>query len=310
MAKSKRPDELKEKQNLAGYRLYSLYHNAENEKGGVWIPQTNGGLKVNKFYIYLILALCLLLTACGTGEEESSELSLSEPESELVPYQEEELESSSEIVESEPESTALESETEVIYAEPESSTGTASSSSSQSTSSSMASSESQSAPGAPESSLAANPPATSTETSSGSGLESVELQIIDLINAERKSQGLSALTYDANLSKASLIRSKELYQNSYFAHTRPNGDSWQTVLKVDVPISYTLAGENLAEVEHNMPDYDPALDAAHWFTTWKNSPSHYENIVRSGFTHVGVAIYYQEKNGMVHAYATTIFAAY
>jgi len=138
----------------------------------------------------------------------------------------------------------------------------------------------------------------------------VETEVIGLINAERRALGLEALKYDNKLEQAARIRSRELYQNNYFAHTRPNGDLWQTVLKADVPVAYVTAGENLAQVEHNMPDYDPAYDAGYWYETWEGSPTHYDNMVRPGFTHVGVGIYYRVRNGLTVAYAATIFASY
>jgi len=141
-------------------------------------------------------------------------------------------------------------------------------------------------------------------------LSGVETEVIGLINAERRALGLEALKYDNKLEQAARIRSRELYQNNYFAHTRPNGDLWQTVLKADVPVAYVTAGENLAQVEHNMPDYDPAYDAGYWYETWEGSPTHYDNMVRPGFTHVGVGIYYRVRNGLTVAYAATIFASY
>lgn len=159
---------------------------------------------------------------------------------------------------------------------------------------------------------ATNPTASSSTASPGqsTALEAVEREILVLVNAERASLGLGSLAYDANLTKAARIRSKELYDNNYFAHTRPNGDVWSTVLKKDVPLNTSAAGENLAQIEHNMPDRDPTYEADYWFSTWKNSPSHYENMIRAGFTHAGVAIYYKKENGMIYAYATNLFATY
>lgn len=138
-------------------------------------------------------------------------------------------------------------------------------------------------------------------------LAAVEREVIRLINAERATKGLSQLQTDANLTKAARIRSEELYRNDHFAHTRPSGEAWQTVLQTEVPVSYATAGENLAMVEHNMPDYDPAYDASYWYTTWEHSPSHYENMVKPGFTHVGVGITRHIKNGLIVAHATTLF---
>ncbi|MBE6907510.1 MAG: CAP domain-containing protein [Ruminococcaceae bacterium] len=153
--------------------------------------------------------------------------------------------------------------------------------------------------------------AAKTETVSVTGknfLSSVEKSILTKINAEREAEGLDALTYDENLRSAARIRSRELCKADKFEHKRPNGDEWQTVLEKDVPVQYIAAGENLCMTEYNDPDNDTARDASFWVEQWMNSPPHYENIMRAEFTHAGVGLYYIEKNGMVYAYATMIFA--
>ena len=150
-----------------------------------------------------------------------------------------------------------------------------------------------------------------TETVSVTGknfLSSVEKSILTKINAKREAEGLDALTYDENLRSAARIRSRELCKADKFEHKRPNGDEWQTVLEKDVPVQYIAAGENLCMTEYNDPDNDTARDASFWVKQWMNSPPHYENIMRAEFTHAGVGLYYIEKNGMVYAYATMIFA--
>ncbi|RPF48544.1 uncharacterized protein YkwD [Hydrogenoanaerobacterium saccharovorans] len=142
-------------------------------------------------------------------------------------------------------------------------------------------------------------------------LKDVEQGIIAEINAERESLGLSKLEYDKNLRSAARIRSRELYKSGVWDHTRPNGDPWQTVLREDVPIKYASAGENLANVEYNDPRVELHTDANWWFEEWKSSPSHYENICREEFTHIGAGVYVvEEDNGMIVAYATTIFVKY
>ena len=153
--------------------------------------------------------------------------------------------------------------------------------------------------------------AAKTETVSVTGknfLSSVEKSILTKINAEREAEGLDALTYNENLRSAARIRSRELCKADKFEHKRPNGDAWQTVLEKDVPVQYIAAGENLCMTEYNDPDNDTAEDASFWVEQWMNSPPHYENIMRAEYTHAGVGLYYIEKNGMVYAYATMIFA--
>ena len=153
--------------------------------------------------------------------------------------------------------------------------------------------------------------AAKTKTVSVTGtnfLSSVEKSIFTKINAEREAEGLDALTYHENLRSAARIRSRELCKADKFEHKRPNGAAWQTVLEKDVPVQYIAAGENLCMTEYNDPDNDTAKDASFWVEQWMNSPPHYENIMRAEYTHAGVGLYYIEKNGMIYAYATMIFA--
>ena len=139
-------------------------------------------------------------------------------------------------------------------------------------------------------------------------LGEVEQGIIDAINEERRSLGLNELQYDERLRSAARIRSRELYRSGVWAHTRPKGDPWQTVLKEDIPVAYHSAGENLANVEYNDPRVELHTDPEWWFEEWKSSPGHYENICRPEFTHIGAGLYWIEReDGMIVAYATTIF---
>ena len=137
-------------------------------------------------------------------------------------------------------------------------------------------------------------------------LSDVEEEIIQEINDMRRAEGLGELTYNENLQKAARIRSKELYQNSYFAHSRPNGDDWDTVLSEDVPTPNTGRGENLAMATSS--EFIRHRTADEWVDQWANSPGHYENMMRPEFTHIGVGVYCQvSDSGKYFAYATTIF---
>ena len=62
--------------------------------------------------------------------------------------------------------------------------------------------------------------------------------------------------------------------------------------------------------QYSANDYDYVNDADFWFEEWVNSPSHYENILRENYTHVGVGVYYQERDGIIYAVACTIFGQF
>lgn len=139
-------------------------------------------------------------------------------------------------------------------------------------------------------------------------LSKVEKKVIELTNDERERNSLNRLETDSTLGEAARIRSRELYENDHFDHTRPNGDSWVTVLTQDLLYAFHHAGENLASVEYNDPSGTYAYDGDYWVTTWIESPPHYENMLRDTYTKIGVGIYLAQEGDMTIAYATTIFS--
>lgn len=124
-----------------------------------------------------------------------------------------------------------------------------------------------------------------TSYSSSSKYAEYVKEIIDLVNEERTSRGLSALTYLPDLDGACQVRAKEA--SIVWDHTRPDGRSWETVLK-DMGYAYHAAGENLLDAN--------VLNASSAVEAWMDSPGHRENILRPNFTGVCVGIV-QEADG-------------
>lgn len=120
---------------------------------------------------------------------------------------------------------------------------------------------------------------TGASYSSSSKYSQYVEEIIDLINEERTSRGLSVLTYLPALDGACQVRAKEA--SIVWDHTRPDGRSWETVLK-DMGYTYHAAGENLLDAN--------VLDASSAVEAWMNSPGHRENILRPKFTGICVGI--------------------
>lgn len=104
-------------------------------------------------------------------------------------------------------------------------------------------------------------------------------QVIDLVNSYRKANGLSELSYDAEMAKAASIRAEE--QETVFSHTRPDGTRCFTVLS-ECGISYRGAGENIAMGQ---------TSAEEVMTDWMNSQGHRENILNPNFTKIGVGLH-------------------
>lgn len=110
---------------------------------------------------------------------------------------------------------------------------------------------------------------------------------MELLNGLREEQGLSPLKKSSSLASGARVRAKEMFDYNYFAHSRPDGGSWDSVFKVEVPLSgYSYLGENLAQTTGMLPN------AAYIMDLWTNSPGHYENMVREVYTHVGIGVFY------------------
>ncbi len=102
-------------------------------------------------------------------------------------------------------------------------------------------------------------------------LEQMKQDVFKIVNEERTSRGLSALTYNYELEKCTDIRAEEIVE--VFDHTRPNGYKWYTVLS-EQGVSYFTAGENIAA---GYPTAEAVMDG------WMNSDGHRANILSSDF---------------------------
>lgn len=127
-----------------------------------------------------------------------------------------------------------------------------------------------------------------------SAMLSIEDDIFARVNELRASIGLPAYTKNNMLKGSAYIRSKEMYDYSYFEHTRPNGTDFQTAIE-EVGYNYTYAMENIGELN----GYSSSQYAETLFTAWKNSPPHYDAMISAKCDEIGIAIY--EGNGKVYA---------
>lgn len=107
----------------------------------------------------------------------------------------------------------------------------------------------------------------------------LERQMINLVNQERLSRGLSALEYDPKLQEIARSHSADMFKRGYFSHYSPEG---KTVAdRADqAGIKYLVIGENLA--------YAPSLEVAH--NGLMNSPGHRANILSTDFHKIGIGV--------------------
>ena len=107
-------------------------------------------------------------------------------------------------------------------------------------------------------------------TQTGSSVASLADEVVRHTNMEREQRGLPALRVDAELERAAAVRARELVGS--FSHTRPDGSDWSTV-------SASVSGENIAK-GHDSADRVMAA--------WMSSDGHRDNILRAGYTRIGV----------------------
>lgn len=116
-------------------------------------------------------------------------------------------------------------------------------------------------------------------------------RLYDLTNEERVHQGLPPLKYSNELALAAQNKAQHMFQNNYWAHFGAGKSPWDFIL--DSGYSYEVAGENLAK---GFMFSEGVLDG------WKNSPTHYANIVRPEYDEVGFAVI----NGNLEGEETTL----
>ena len=109
-------------------------------------------------------------------------------------------------------------------------------------------------------------------------------QMAILVNEARVEAGVKPLYVVPYLCDLAHIRARECITS--FSHTRPNGERFITVLD-DSLVPYMKAGENIAA---------GSGDIEYTFNQWKNSPAHWNAILNPDYTHIGIAVTYEQNS--------------
>lgn len=118
----------------------------------------------------------------------------------------------------------------------------------------------------------------------------LEARMLELVNAERASQGLRALKADPELAQVARAHSRDMFGRGYFSHVTPEGrDPFERMRRGGV--RFLAAGENLALA--------PTLSVAH--RGLMESPGHRANILKPAFGRLGIGIV----DGGVHGLMVT-----
>lgn len=145
------------------------------------------------------------------------------------------------------------------------------------------------APHGAQAALASNTEAHYTSAS----VSAQEQSAGNLLNSDRARYGLSALTIDPVLSRIARVKSEDMRDQQYFAHTSPTYGDVRNMLTM-MGYSYVSASENIA--------HHATVEKAQ--AAFLSSPGHRRNVLSKSFTHVGIGVAYDAK-GFV--YLTQIF---
>ena len=135
--------------------------------------------------------------------------------------------------------------------------------------------------------------------------KNVGLEVLKLVNEERKRLGLSELIWSDELYALTKIRAGEIGKNGHIRfwnsegkvlkHVRDTtGKKWLTVLHGTSFVNQ-WAGENLAGF--TMPQniyvaFSEKILATQLYTQWRNSPSHYENMIAKEYKRFAFDVVY------------------
>lgn len=121
-------------------------------------------------------------------------------------------------------------------------------------------------------------------------------KIIVLTNNIRSELNIPTLQENQVLNQAALNKAQDMLVNQYFAHVSPDNRALRHWL-YDLKYNFKFAGENLAI---------GFSDASDVIAAWKESPTHYSNIIDPDFTEIGVGVVSGDYNG----YETILIAQY
>lgn len=106
-----------------------------------------------------------------------------------------------------------------------------------------------------------------------------EKSFLNLINVNRKNNGLEELKIDNTVQNIARLKAQDLDRNEYFAHQSPSYGSIDDMLK-SFGVTYTAVQENIAGNQNLVG----AVEA------WMNSENHKANILNKDFNYTGVGI--------------------
>jgi uncharacterized protein YkwD len=105
-------------------------------------------------------------------------------------------------------------------------------------------------------------------------------EVLRLTNKMRTDKGLAPLTLNDRLVEQASVRAEEIAWSGLHSHRRP-GNKYYTSIFRENGFNSGTAGENIGW------GYDKPIDVCN---AWRNSETHYENIINGDFKSIGIGI--------------------
>jgi uncharacterized protein YkwD len=121
--------------------------------------------------------------------------------------------------------------------------------------------------------------------------------VVELINAQRATAGLSALSAQGQLGSAAQLHSEDMACNNYFSHSGLDSSTVATRIERQ-GYNWSAAGENIG-AGYSSPESV--------VSGWMNSEGHRANILNTDFTEIGIG-YAFGADSDYGAYWTAVFA--
>jgi uncharacterized protein YkwD len=112
-----------------------------------------------------------------------------------------------------------------------------------------------------------------------------EQAFLDLVNADRQSNGLAPLAFDVALLPVARARAASQLTDGPLSHLDASGGLAFVPLLADVGVSYVLAGENLARTVGSDGSVLGRVE-----TALMQSPTHRKNILEPGFNRIAIGV--------------------
>jgi uncharacterized protein YkwD len=155
------------------------------------------------------------------------------------------------------------------------------------------------APAPPPPAPAPPPPPPPAPPASSSGTRDVESRLLALADEARRAAGLTPLRAHDGLTSVARGWSEQLAATGASLAHNPDYAS-------QVPGGWSAVGENVAWIDDG-GTLSPEEVARRMHQGWMDSPGHRENILRPGYTHLGVGVGHHPEHGW---YLTQNFATY